>query len=97
MRDEIASLFIALLSQTPELQTQIVNSLYVTLRTISAKVHLLDKQETLIQVSAWCIGEYADMIHLDDVRFVVHLNQIISNPIFLGKRRRCFFSPYVLA
>jgi AP-1 complex subunit gamma-1 len=62
VREEIATVFIGLVTQTPELQGVIGIKLYNTLKKIAHKPHILMKQEVLLQVGVWCIGEYADLM-----------------------------------
>ncbi|KAL9644552.1 hypothetical protein ABK040_009416 [Willaertia magna] len=62
VRDEIASIFIGLVTQTPELQVDITKKIYGTLKESIPKPHVLLKQEILMQIAAWCLGEYGDLI-----------------------------------
>jgi AP-1 complex subunit gamma-1 len=62
VREEIATVFIGLVTQTPELQGSIATKLFTTLKKISHKPNILIKQEVLLQVGVWCIGEYADLM-----------------------------------
>lgn len=60
IRDDIALAFIGNITQHPELQLYTVHKLYAAIRKIPKK------QETLIRVAAWCVGEYGDLLLEDD-------------------------------
>lgn len=62
VRDEIASIFIGMLTQSPESQMEITKKLFEVLKELIPKPNILLKQEILMQVASWCLGEYGDLI-----------------------------------
>eukprot|EP01121_Diplochlamys_sp_Union-15-3_P013138 TRINITY_DN4040_c0_g2_i5.p1 TRINITY_DN4040_c0_g2~~TRINITY_DN4040_c0_g2_i5.p1 ORF type:complete len:828 (-),score=149.24 TRINITY_DN4040_c0_g2_i5:70-2553(-) len=53
--DEVCSNLIALIAQTPELQSYAVHKMYLSLSNDVT-------QQSMIQVGVWCIGEFADLL-----------------------------------
>lgn len=62
VREEIASIFIGLITQSPELQAEFTLKLFNALRKFIPKPHLITKLDTLVQVAVWCIGEFGDLV-----------------------------------
>lgn len=60
---DVTSAFVALITQTDDLQPKIVYSLFETMNDlITTQAHQLEKQKTLLQVSIWCVGEFGDIL-----------------------------------
>lgn len=65
VRDNVSNNFIGLVTQTPQLQQKITKNLFQAVESIIPKPHLLARQQTLVQVTVWCLGEYGDLV-VDD-------------------------------
>jgi AP-1 complex subunit gamma-1 len=82
VRDDIVSSFITLVSNTPEYQFYAMNNLVNLIR------HDIT-QQPLVQVAAWCLGEYGDLynqinsndeneVHIDDEQIVAILTKVLN-------------------